>query len=134
MRKGEKSKLEAQFDIYLRTELKGYFCVHQCRFFSNYAHEKRPELGIREALKLDGLKNWVFDYHFPYHKVAVELNGGTYSGGAHVRGKHLNSEYAKIRAAQLLGQTILIYDSDDVMSGFIIDDLKKHLDNKNKEQ
>lgn len=44
-------------------------------------------------------------------KVAVEINGGTFTKGRHTRGAALHQEYAKLNNAVLLGWAVLIFDA-----------------------
>lgn len=53
-----------------------------------------------------------FDYAFPLVRVAVELEGGTFSGGRHVRGKGYASDCEKYNLATLAGWKVLRFTSD----------------------
>jgi len=48
-------------------------------------------------------RRWRFDAAFPDRRVAVELDGGAWTGGRHTRGKGFTGDCEKINAAQLLG-------------------------------
>ena len=52
---------------------------------------------------------WRFDFAHEPSRTAVELNGGTMSGGRHNRGPALETEYRKHNAAQSLGWVVLTY-------------------------
>lgn len=52
-------------------------------------------------------RKWRFDISFPDHKVAVEVQGGIFSGGAHVRGPALLKEYEKANYAAASGWLLL---------------------------
>ena len=52
-------------------------------------------------------RKWRFDFAFPNHRVAVEVQGGLFTGGRHTRGLALVKEYEKWRAAAVLGWRIL---------------------------
>ena len=54
-------------------------------------------------------RKWRFDYCWPHRMLAVEIEGGVYSGGGHVRGKHYQSDCEKYNAAVLLGWRVLRY-------------------------
>lgn len=54
-------------------------------------------------------RKWRFDYAWPTKRLAVEIEGGVYSKGGHVRGKHYQSDCEKYNAATLLGWRVLRY-------------------------
>jgi len=53
--------------------------------------------------------------HFPVKR--VELHGGTWTGGRHVRGDGFADDREKVNAAQLAGWTVLEYPSDVFYAG-----------------
>jgi very-short-patch-repair endonuclease len=48
-------------------------------------------------------RRWRFDLCWPAHKVAVEVDGGTWTGGRHVRGEGYERDCEKFDEALLLG-------------------------------
>jgi hypothetical protein len=48
-------------------------------------------------------RRWRFDWAWPDLLIAVEINGGVWSRGRHVRGKGYLADLEKINAAQALG-------------------------------
>ena len=50
---------------------------------------------------------WRFDYAWPDRRLALEIEGGTYSGGRHVRGKGYQRDCEKYNAAALSGWMVL---------------------------
>lgn len=60
---------------------------------------------------------WRSDYAFPDAKLLIEFEGGIWTGGAHVRGKHFESDCEKYNAAALLGYRVLRFSIDMVKSG-----------------
>lgn len=66
--------------------------------------------GIRKRLRDAGLRDWRFDFAWPEQKAAVEIEGGIWVRGAHVRGEHFESDARKYNAAQAaaaLGREVL---------------------------
>jgi hypothetical protein len=59
-------------------------------------------------------RKWRFDFAWPGQKVAVEMEGGVFTGGAHTRGGHYQSDCEKYNSAVLLGWRILRYTTADV--------------------
>lgn len=52
-------------------------------------------------------RRWRFDYAWPAAKVALEIEGGTWTGGRHVRGKGYERDVEKYNAAALAAWTVL---------------------------
>jgi hypothetical protein len=57
---------------------------------------------------------WRFDYAWPSVLVAVEQEGGIWSGGAHARPAGIERDIEKYNAATLLGWRILRYQPQDI--------------------
>lgn len=73
--------------------------------------------GVRERLKGAGLQDWRFDFAWPELMVAMEVDGGTWSRGRHVRGKGFEGDCRKCNEAQLRGWCVLRVTTDMVASG-----------------
>lgn len=89
------SKLEREFDAYARS------------------------LDLPEAVKqyrFSPSRRFKFDRCYMDQKVAIELDGGVYSGGAHVRGKGYESNREKDNLAIELGWVVLHYTSKQLRS------------------
>ncbi len=65
--------------------------------------------GIRKRIKAAGLQDWRFDFAWVDEKVAVEMDGGIWTQGAHVRGNHYESDRKKYNAAQVNGWIVLTF-------------------------
>lgn len=52
-------------------------------------------------------RRWRFDYAFPAQKIAVEVEGGIWSGGRHTRGAGFLKDMEKYNAATALGWRVL---------------------------
>lgn len=52
-------------------------------------------------------RKWLMDFAWPRQRVAVEIEGGTYSNGRHTRGSGFAEDCMKYNAAALLGWTVL---------------------------
>ncbi len=52
-------------------------------------------------------RGWAFDFAWGVHKVAVEVEGGAFSGGRHTRGAGFTEDCEKYNAAALYGWRLL---------------------------
>ena len=73
--------------------------------------------GLRKRLLLAGIQDWRFDFCWLAPKVAIELDGGGYVNGAHSRGKHMESDCAKLSTAVSLGWRVLRVTPTHVRTG-----------------
>jgi very-short-patch-repair endonuclease len=62
-------------------------------------------------------RRWRFDFAWPRYKVAVEVDGGIYSRGRHVRGSGFERDAEKRNAAVLAGWRVLHFTPRLVKSG-----------------
>jgi very-short-patch-repair endonuclease len=69
-----------------------------------------------EQHKFHATRKWRFDFAWPEDKVAVELEGGTWSGRkmAHNTGTGIQRDIEKHNAAALMGWTVLRYTAKDM--------------------
>jgi very-short-patch-repair endonuclease len=57
-------------------------------------------------------RRWRFDFAWPAQRVAVECDGGTYSGGRHTRGDGYRRDAEKLNAAAALGWRVFRVTAD----------------------
>jgi hypothetical protein len=62
-------------------------------------------------------RKWRFDLAWPSDKIAVEVQGGLFSRGAHVQGMWLRREYEKLNAANLRGWCVLQILPEQIQDG-----------------
>ena len=100
------------------------------------ALEKEFELIIR-GMKLNGYqkefrfhpkRRWRFDFAWPDKMVAVELEGGTWTGGRHTRGKGFRNDCEKYNSAAFLGWTVIRLTTDMVRPMEWADNLERILE------
>jgi very-short-patch-repair endonuclease len=75
------------------------------------------EAGLRARLALHGLRDWRFDYAHPARRIAVEIEGGGWSGGRHTRGAGFEEDLKKYAAAARLGWQVLRFSPAMMQSG-----------------
>jgi hypothetical protein len=87
--------------------------------------------------KFHPTRKWRFDfawdidhtmYDFGRKKIAVEVQGGVWSGGGHVTGSGYTKDCEKLNEAQILGWDVLYITSSMVRDGSGIDYLKRLLE------
>ena len=64
---------------------------------------------------------WRFDLAWPEVRVAVECEGGTWSGGRHTRGAGFAADCAKYNAAVVAGWRVLRFTGEQIESGEAIE-------------
>lgn len=70
--------------------------------------------------KFHPTRKWKFDFAWPEHKVAVEVDGATWVGGRHTRGAGYRKDCEKLNEAILLGWKVFRVTSDMVKDGTAI--------------
>jgi very-short-patch-repair endonuclease len=75
-------------------------------------------------------RKWRFDFAFPEQKIALEVEGGIFTGGAHTRGKHFLSDIEKYNRATILGWRVLRCTPQTLITG--VEAVAKCLSPENK--
>lgn len=92
------------FTVLVKSELRAD-CVKEYRF-----HPKRK---------------WRFDYALPDHKIAVEVEGGVWSGGRHTSPKGFLNDIEKYNAAALMGWRLFRVTPDTLTTNNTISLIKQ---------
>lgn len=66
------------------------------------------------------VRQWRFDFAWPDRQVAVEVDGGAYSGGRHTRGAGFERDLEKMNAAALAGWRVVRVTGGMVRSGYAL--------------
>ena len=72
---------------------------------------------------------WKFDFCWPELMLAVEVDGGTYSGGRHTRGAGFEGDCEKLNAATELGWKVLRYTAKTIKSGDALSQIERVIAN-----
>lgn len=80
-------------------------------------HCKASGLAPVREHKFHPTRRWRFDFAFPERRVAVECEGGVWSGGRHTRGSGAVGDMEKYNAAAALGWFVFRFDGGAVQSG-----------------
>lgn len=78
-------------------------------------------LPVREHAFAKPLRRWRFDYAWPAHFVAVEIEGGAWTRGRHTRGKGFIEDMSKYNTAVLFGWRVLRYQPEQIQTRAITD-------------
>lgn len=70
-----------------------------------------------EVMATPAVKRWRMDLAWPDRKLAIEVHGGIWTGGRHVRGGGFAEDRRKINAAILAGWRVLEFPTDEITSG-----------------
>jgi len=104
--------------------------------------KSHPEAVLAGQIKIMGLdepvreycfarkirRRWRFDFAWPLHKVALEVDGGLFSNGRHVRGSGALADCEKFSVAAAMGWRVLRVAPQHVRSGQAIDWLQQALE------
>ena len=93
-----KTPLPPEHDLFTRlcASYLGAECVKEYRFYKQ--------------------RKWRFDYALPLYKIAVEVEGGVWTQGRHVRPKGFLSDMQKYNTAALLGWRVFRTTPDRLLS------------------
>jgi len=84
---------------------------------------------VREYQAIPG-RRYRFDFCWVKERLAVEIQGGTYSRGAHARPLGIKRDYEKGNLAVQFGWRVLQFDADMVKSGQALEFTEKMLRGK----
>ena len=84
------------------------------------------ELGIpcEKEHKFHPVRKWRFDYAIPDYKIALEVEGGVWTGGRHTSPKGFLGDIEKYNTATLMGWIVLRTTPDELMTAKTMDILK----------
>lgn len=72
-------------------------------------------------------RKWRFDFAWPKQRVALEVQGGVWTGGRHSRGAAMLKEWEKLNTAAMTGWRILYCQPRDLCMTETIDAVKEAL-------
>jgi hypothetical protein len=84
--------------------------------------------GIQREHRFDPARRWRFDFAWPARMVALEVEGGAWSGGRHTRGAGFTADIEKYNRAAVLGWTVIRATSAHVRSGKALSDVQQMLE------
>lgn len=90
------------------------------------------ELGIKDLeaeVLLHPTRKWRLDFYSEQLALGLEIEGGIWIGGAHVRPKGFQEDLDKYNRIQALGVTIFRFSTEDVLTGKAKKIVKEWMDN-----
>lgn len=87
------------------------------RFISLWQTYGGPDL--QPEYKFHATRRWRLDFYEPNTKTAIEIEGGTWSGGRHVRGKGYEGDCEKYNAATMQGIRVIRLTSGMVNGEYV---------------
>jgi len=90
------------------------------------------EAALIQQMKIAGITDWQREYRFsdtrmwrldfawPKGRLGLEIHGGSFSGGRHVRGTGFAKDCEKMNALTLAGWRTLVYTTEQVNSGVAV--------------
>ena len=84
---------------------------------------------VVKELRFHPVRRWRFDYAIPAHKIALEVEGGVWTGGRHTRSKGFLGDIEKYNQATLLGWRVFRTTPDDLLKSSTLNLLKEAIQN-----
>jgi len=72
---------------------------------------------------------WIVDFGFPPEQVLIEVQGGSWIGGRHTRGKGYADDCRRLHRAQMLGWHMIFVTGDMIQSGEALQMIEEALRN-----
>jgi very-short-patch-repair endonuclease len=88
---------------------------------------------IKEYMFCSGRK-WRFDYAIPELKIAIEQDGGVWSGGRHTRPVGYLKDLDKFNTAASMGWIVLKFTPSDMFKADTFNIIKETVSNKSNEK
>lgn len=80
--------------------------------------------------RFDEVRKWRFDYAWPDQRVALEVDGGVWTGGRHTRGSGFLKDMEKFNAAALAGWRVLRCTPREVTTAATIELIRRTLNSQ----
>jgi hypothetical protein len=93
----------------IHSQFTDWLTANNIAFFKEYHFNKSKEFGA---------KDWRNDYYLPELNLAIEVEGGIFSGGGHVRGAMYRDNLDKYNAITMAKIQLLRIDTDRLNSAY----------------
>jgi len=108
-----------------------------------YTKEESPlEILLAQQMKFAGLpepereyrfappRRYRADFAYPNKMLLIEVEGGVWTNGAHVRGKHYTSDCSKYNLAATMGFRVLRFTGEMIKSGLALRTIEEVMNEK----
>lgn len=85
---------------------------------------------VEKELKFHPERKWRFDYAIPEYKIAIEVEGGVWTGGRHTRSQGFLGDVEKYNAAAVLGWRLLRVVPTTLMSSNTLQMIHQCIENQ----
>lgn len=90
--------------------------------------------GVEREYKFHDSRKWKFDFAWPHARVAMEIEGGVWTGGRHTRGSGFLRDMEKYNAAGILGWRVFRATPQQVKNGQAIELLERIFQSRIKQK
>ena len=96
--------------------------------FLKLLESKLKGVEVVKEFKFHPVRKWRFDYAFPEYMVAVEVDGGVWTGGRHINPAGYINDMEKLNTAASMGWLVLRITTDDRFASKIFELIEKTLE------
>lgn len=93
-------------------------------------HLRAYSVPFEREFKFCSTRRWKADFRITGTRILVEVEGGTWSGGRHVRPQGYAADCEKYSWAAVNGWIVLRYTSDQIYSGKAVSEILKAINQK----
>lgn len=90
-------------------------------------------LVAEKEYKFHPARKWRFDYAIPAIKMAIEVEGGVWTGGRHTSGKGFLNDMEKYNEAALMGWCLIRTTPDRLLTSKVLDLIKRRKEEYERE-
>lgn len=96
--------------------------------FLKLLESKLKGVEVVKEFKFHPVRKWRFDYAFPEYMVAVEVDGGVWTGGRHINPAGYINDMEKLNTAASMGWLVLRITTDDRFASKTFELIEKTLE------
>lgn len=95
----------------------------------------RSDLGVEcvKEYRFHGTRKWRFDYAIPEHKIAIEVEGGVWTGGRHTSPKGFLGDMEKYNTATVMGWRVLRTTPDKLLTNETLTMIRESMTDSTKD-
>ena len=101
--------------------------------FLKLLQTKFKDVEVMKEFQFHPTRRWRFDYAFPTLQVAVEVDGGVWTGGRHINPAGYINDMEKLNTAASMGWLVLRITTDDRFASKTYELIKNTLELRKKE-